>query len=46
MFGPNLAALSEGRKVIAVELQSHGRTPDIDRPLSFDAIADRRPICG
>ena len=39
-FGPNLGALSEKRKVIAVELQGHGRTADIDRPLSFEAMAD------
>ena len=40
MFGPNLAALSEKRQVIAVELQGHGHTADIDRPLSFEALAD------
>jgi pimeloyl-ACP methyl ester carboxylesterase len=40
MFGPNLQALAAGRKVIAVELQGHGRTPDIDRPLSYEAMAD------
>jgi pimeloyl-ACP methyl ester carboxylesterase len=40
MFGPNLQALSETRKVIAVELQGQGRTADIDRPLSFEAMAD------
>jgi pimeloyl-ACP methyl ester carboxylesterase len=40
MFGPNLAALSERREVIAVELQAHGHTADIDRPLSFEAMAD------
>ena len=40
MFGPNLAALSEKRKIIAVELQGHGHTADIDRPLSFEAMAD------
>ena len=40
MFGPNLTALSEKRKVIAVELQGHGHTADIDRPLSFEAMAD------
>lgn len=40
MFGPNLSALSEKRKVIAVELQGHGHTADIDRPLSFEAMAD------
>jgi len=33
MFGGNLAALSQKRKVIAVELQGHGHTADIDRPL-------------
>ena len=32
MFGANLAALSERRQVIAVELQGHGHTADIDRP--------------
>ncbi len=40
MFGSNLAALSEKREVIAVELQAHGHTADIDRPLSFEAMAD------
>jgi pimeloyl-ACP methyl ester carboxylesterase len=40
MFGPNLAELSKKRKVIAVELQGHGHTADIDRPLSFEAMAD------
>jgi pimeloyl-ACP methyl ester carboxylesterase len=40
MFGPNLQALSSGRKLIAVELQGHGRTADIDRPLSYEAMAD------
>ena len=40
MFGPNLAALSEKRQVIAVELQGHGHTADIDRPLRFEAMAD------
>ncbi len=39
-FGPNLLALSEKRQVIAVELQGHGRTPDVDRPLSVEAMAD------
>ena len=40
MFGSNLALLSEKRQVIAVELQGHGHTADIDRPLSFEAMAD------
>lgn len=40
MFGPNLAALARGRQVIAVDLQGHGRTADIDRPLSVELMAD------
>ena len=40
MFGPTLPALAASRRVIAVELQGHGRTADIDRPLSFEALAD------
>jgi pimeloyl-ACP methyl ester carboxylesterase len=40
MFGPNVAALAKNRKVIAVELQGHGRTADINRPLSFEAMTD------
>jgi pimeloyl-ACP methyl ester carboxylesterase len=32
--------LSKNRKVIAVELQGHGRTADIDRPFSFEYMAD------
>jgi pimeloyl-ACP methyl ester carboxylesterase len=40
MFDPILPALSKGREVIAVDLQAHGRTGDIDRPLSFEAMAD------
>ena len=40
MFGGNVEALAKGRKVIAVELQAHAHTADIDRPLSFEAMAD------
>jgi pimeloyl-ACP methyl ester carboxylesterase len=40
MFGPNLQELSRDRQVIAVELQGHGRTADIDRPLTYEAMAD------
>jgi len=40
MFGPNLATLARAREVIAVDLQGHGRTADIDRPLSVKAMAD------
>ncbi len=40
MFGGNLSRLSKIRRVIAVDLQGHGHTADIDRPLSFDAMTD------
>ena len=40
MFGPNLPALAAGRQVIAVDLQGHGRTADIDRPLRVQSMAD------
>ena len=39
MFGPNLPALAKGRQVIGVDLQGHGRTADIDRPLSPKLMA-------
>ncbi|HLV27261.1 MAG TPA: alpha/beta fold hydrolase [Gemmatimonadales bacterium] len=40
MFGPSISGLAEGRQVIAVDLQGHGRTADIDRPLSLEFMAD------
>ena len=40
MFGGVLPLLAEGRQVIAVDLQAHGRTADIDRPMSYEAMAD------
>jgi pimeloyl-ACP methyl ester carboxylesterase len=39
MFGPTLSALAKGRQVITVDLQGHGRTADIDRPLSTELMA-------
>ncbi len=39
-FGPNLPALAERGQVIAVDMQGHGRTGDIDRPLRFEWMAD------
>jgi pimeloyl-ACP methyl ester carboxylesterase len=38
-FGQLLPLFAETRQVIAVELQGHGRTGDIDRPLSFELLA-------
>lgn len=40
MFGGVLSLLAEGRRVIAVDLQAHGRTADIARPMSFESMAD------
>jgi pimeloyl-ACP methyl ester carboxylesterase len=40
MFAQLLPALAEARQVIAVELQGHGHTADINRPLSFEQMAD------
>jgi len=39
-FGQLIPELSKNRQVIAVELQGHGRTTDIDRPFSFESMAD------
>jgi pimeloyl-ACP methyl ester carboxylesterase len=39
-FGKMIPGLSEGRRVIAFDLQAHGRTADIDRPLSLERLAD------
>ncbi len=39
-MGAIVPALAETRQVIAVELQGHGHTADIDRPLSYEAMAD------
>ena len=40
MFGEVLRPLSEGRRVVAADLQAHGRTADIDRPLRYELMAD------
>ena len=39
MFGDVLPSLAQNRQVVAVDLQAHGRTADIDRPLSFELMA-------
>jgi pimeloyl-ACP methyl ester carboxylesterase len=39
-FGRILPGLAKTHQVIGVELQAHGHTPDIDRPLSFEQDAD------
>src|SRR5688500_14076654 len=40
MFGPILPSLAERHQVIAVDLQGHGRTADIDRPIDIRLMAD------
>jgi pimeloyl-ACP methyl ester carboxylesterase len=40
MYGPILPALAGGRKVITVDLQAHGRTADVDRPLRYETLGD------
>jgi pimeloyl-ACP methyl ester carboxylesterase len=40
MFDGIMPLLSKNRQVIAADLQAHGRTADIDRPLSLEAMAD------
>jgi pimeloyl-ACP methyl ester carboxylesterase len=39
-FGKVLPLLAKSRQVIAFELQAHGRTADIDRPLTIEGMAD------
>lgn len=40
MFSEILPQLSQTQQVITVDLQGHGRTADIDRPLRFELMAD------
>src|SRR5256885_1162510 len=39
MFGPVLPLIAERHKVVLVDLQGHGRTADIDRPLDVRLMA-------
>ncbi|MFE3292267.1 alpha/beta fold hydrolase [Rhodococcus sp. NPDC059234] len=39
-FAALLPELAETRQVIAVELQAHGHTVDIDRPMRYELMAD------
>jgi pimeloyl-ACP methyl ester carboxylesterase len=40
MFGPIIPALAESHQVIVPDLQGHGRTADIDRPIEPRLMAD------
>jgi pimeloyl-ACP methyl ester carboxylesterase len=39
-FAALVPRLAETRRIIAVELQGHGHTADVDRPLSYPQMAD------
>lgn len=40
MYAPILPSLTAGHEVITVDLQGHGRTADIDRPMDLRLLAD------
>src|SRR3954447_23372023 len=40
MWGGLLEQLAVGRRVVAVELQGHGRTADVDRPFRYETFGD------
>ena len=40
MFGPALERLAESHQVIAPDLQGHGRTADVDRPIRLETMAE------
>ena len=40
MFGAPLAEMAKTHKIVAVHLQGHGFTKDIDRPLQLELLAD------
>jgi pimeloyl-ACP methyl ester carboxylesterase len=39
-MGPIIPMLAKTHRVYALELQGHGRTPDIDRPITYPNLAD------
>jgi len=40
LLGPIVPGLARSRQVIAVEQQGHGRTADVDRPITYEQLAD------
>ncbi len=40
MYAPILPALAGDRRVITVDLQAHGHTADVDRPLRYETLGD------
>jgi pimeloyl-ACP methyl ester carboxylesterase len=39
-MAPFIEQLTESRQVIAMDLQAHGRTADVDRPITYEQMAD------
>jgi pimeloyl-ACP methyl ester carboxylesterase len=39
-FGPLLAGLARDRTVVVADPQGHGRTGDVERPLTYEGLAD------
>jgi pimeloyl-ACP methyl ester carboxylesterase len=39
-LGPNVAELAKSRRVIVAHMQAHGHTRDIDRPITYEGMAD------
>lgn len=40
VWATNYPTLSQGRQVILIDMQGHGRTADINRPFTFEQMAD------
>ncbi len=40
VWGTDYPTLSQGRQVIIIDMQGHGRTADINRPFTFEQMAD------
>ncbi len=40
LMGPILPGLAQARQVIAMEQQGHGHTADVDRPITYEQMAD------
>lgn len=39
MYRPILPVLAKDRRVVTVDLQAHGHTADVDRPLRYESLA-------
>jgi len=39
-FGPLLPGLAAAHQVVVPDLQGHGRTADVDRPITYEGLAD------